>query len=49
MVFSSLTFIFVFLPVFFLIYFISPYRLKNACLLAGSLFFYSYGVMDHPA
>lgn len=49
MVFSSLTFIFVFLPIFFLIYFVSPYCLKNTCLLAGSLFFYSYGVMDHPA
>lgn len=48
MVFSSLNFIFLFLPVFLLIYFISPARLKNTCLLLGSLVFYFYGVMDKP-
>jgi len=43
MVFSSLVFIFVFLPLFFLIYFISKDKLKNSILLIASLFFYSWG------
>lgn len=48
MVFSSLNFIFVFLPIFLLIYYISPAQLKNACLFIGSLVFYLYGVWDNP-
>ena len=43
MVFSSLVFIFRFMPVFFLIYFLVPNRWRNGVLLAGSLFFYAYG------
>ncbi len=43
MVFSSLIFIFRFLPVFFLIYYLTPGRYKNCILLLGSLFFYGYG------
>lgn len=43
MVFSSLTFLFGFLPIFFLIYFAIPYKLKNLWALAGSLFFYAWG------
>lgn len=48
MVFSSLEFILKFIPVFFVLYFISPGKWKNLCLLAGSLVFYFYGIQDHP-
>ncbi len=43
MVFSSLVFIFRFLPVFLLIYYLVPHRIKNLVLLLGSLCFYAYG------
>lgn len=44
MVFSSLEFICVFLPVVFLLYCILPgIRLKNALLIVASLLFYAYG------
>lgn len=44
MVFSSLTFICVFLPVVFLLYTVIPGRtLKNALLIVASLGFYAYG------
>ncbi|GKV70172.1 alginate regulatory protein [Sporosarcina sp. NCCP-2716] len=43
MVFSSLTFLFFFLPAVLVIYYISPRPLKNAVLLAVSLFFYAWG------
>jgi alginate O-acetyltransferase complex protein AlgI len=41
MVFSSITFLFFFLPVFFLFYYSIPFR--NVVLLAGSLLFYAWG------
>ena len=44
MVFSSLEFIFVFLPAFMLIYGFSPPKYKNAVIFAGSVIFYSMGV-----
>lgn len=43
MVFSSLNFLFVFLPVALLIYYISPRKIKNLVLLFSSLFFYAWG------
>lgn len=43
MIFSSLSFIFRFLPVFLLIYIISPKIGKNFVLLVGSLIFYALG------
>jgi len=44
MVFSSLFFIYMFLPAFLLCYFISPnIRLKNAVLIIFSLIFYAWG------
>ena len=44
MVFSSLTFIFFFIPVTAIAYFISPSRVwRNGVLLAASLVFYSWG------
>lgn len=43
MVFSSLTFIYVFLPIALISYFISTNKLKNLVLLASGLIFYSWG------
>jgi len=43
MVFSSLTFLFLFLPVFFLGYLIAPKKLKNTFLFIGGLVFYAWG------
>lgn len=43
MVFSSLLFLFRFLPVVLLLYYIAPRRLRNVILLAFSLFFYAWG------
>ena len=46
MVFSSLVFLFRFLPIFLLLYYICPTKWKNACLVVGSLTFYIYGVKN---
>ena len=43
MVFSSLEFIFRFLPIFFLAYFATPARYRNIVLVVGSLVFYAVG------
>ena len=43
MVFSSLPFLFFFLPATLLLYFLVPDRAKNAVLLGVSLLFYGYG------
>lgn len=43
MVFSSIFFIFGFLPVFLLLYYLVPQKLKNLFLVLGSLFFYAWG------
>ncbi|MCL1902984.1 MAG: MBOAT family protein [Oscillospiraceae bacterium] len=43
MVFSSLTFLFLFLPLFCLAYLAAPKFLKNAFLFIGGLIFYSWG------
>lgn len=48
MVFSSITFLYFFLPVFFLGYYLMPLHVKNSWLLLGSLIFYYYGVKDNP-
>ncbi len=48
MVFSSLPFLFVFLPAFFLAYGLAPGRFKNALLFLGSLVFYGYGALETP-
>lgn len=49
MVFSSLEFLFIFLPVFFGIYYVVPNHMKNIVLLVGSLCFYLVGTIRHPA
>ena len=43
MVFSSLLFLFRFLPIILLIYFIVPRRFRNFILFVGSLIFYAWG------
>ncbi|WP_268626781.1 MBOAT family O-acyltransferase [Paenibacillus alvei] len=43
MVFSSLIFLYFFLPITILIYFIAPNQLRNATLIVASLVFYAWG------
>ncbi len=43
MLFSSITFLYYFLPCVLILYFISPKCLKNAVLMLVSLFFYAWG------
>ncbi len=48
MVFSSVLFLFRFLPIFFILYFVTylwpaAWRMRNVILLLGSLFFYAWG------
>ncbi len=49
MLFSSLEFIFIFMPLFFAVYFLLKNKLKNAWILVGSLAFYAYGTIKEPA
>ena len=42
MLFSSITFLFLFLPVVMAVYYIVPGRAKNIVLLIASLFFYAW-------
>lgn len=43
MIFSSIFFIFAFLPVVLVLYYLVPFRAKNFVLLAASLIFYAWG------
>jgi len=43
MVFSSIIFLFYFLPIILILYFLSPKKHRNAVLFIGSLFFYAWG------
>jgi alginate O-acetyltransferase complex protein AlgI len=43
MLFSSLSFLFIFLPIVLFLYYISDNKFKNTILLLSSLFFYGYG------
>lgn len=43
MVFSSITFLIYFLPVFLLAYHLVPNKFKNACILIFSIIFYAWG------
>ena len=43
MLFSSLSFLYYFLPCVLIIYFLAPKKLKNSVLLLSSLFFYAWG------
>ncbi|NLL78461.1 MAG: MBOAT family protein [Clostridiales bacterium] len=43
MVFSSIPFLFRFLPIFLIMYFAAPRRMRNLVLFLGSLIFYAWG------
>ena len=43
MVFSSLTFMFIFLPIVLLVYYVSPKQFKNLFILISGLVFYAWG------
>ena len=43
MLFSSIPFLYYFLPIVLVLYFLVPFRFKNLVLLVTSLFFYAYG------
>lgn len=47
MLFSSLTFLFLFLPAVFLLYRVLPASARNAFLLTASLVFYAWGSVSH--
>ena len=47
MVFSSFEFLFRFLPVFLIIYFITPQKWRNLVLFSGSILFYTYGEAEY--
>ena len=49
MSFSSIEFIFIFLPVFLIVYYIIPAKLRMYCLLLGSLVFYWLSISGRPA
>lgn len=44
MQFNSITFLFMFLPVFLAVYYIAPAKIKNAVLLLSSILFYGIGI-----
>ena len=43
MVFSSLIFIFIFLPLVLISYYVAPKRLRNTIILLASLILYAWG------
>ena len=43
MVFSSIVFLYIFLPIMLLIYFIVPNKFKNAVMIVASLIFFCMG------
>ena len=43
MVFSSIVFLYIFLPIMLLIYFIVPSKFKNAVMIIASLLFFAWG------
>lgn len=47
MVFSSIEFLLCFLPLFLLLYGVTPRHMKNAVLLMGSLIFYAFGEPEY--
>ncbi|WKZ57823.1 MAG: MBOAT family protein [Bdellovibrionota bacterium] len=49
MVFSSFTFVFVFLPFVLGLYFVAPRPLKNTVLVVASVFFYAWGAPEFVA
>ena len=47
MLFSSITFLYVFLPVTLLVYYLAPKQAKNTVLLISSLLFYFFGEQEY--
>ena len=47
MLFSSLTFLFVFLPITLLLYYLSPKKWKNGVLLFLSILFFAWGGVSY--
>lgn len=47
-VFSSLEFLFVFFPIFFVLYIMVPKRFQNPVIVLGSFAFYAYGAKETP-
>ena len=43
MVFSSLLFLFIYLPVVLVVYYVAPRKIRNLILFLGSLVFYAWG------
>lgn len=48
MVFSSLQFIFIFLPAFLIVYYLVPEKWRNSLLFLGSMVFYTVGAWHEP-
>ena len=48
MVFSTIPFLFQFMPIFFGLYYLTPGKWRNYILLAGSLTFYAIGTVEAP-
>lgn len=46
--FQELKFLFAFLPVFLLLYYLVPQKLRNYVLIVGSVAFYAIGTLSHP-
>ena len=46
MVFSSILFLLYFLPVFLIIYYLLPYKIRNTWILTASIAFYAWGAPD---
>ena len=47
MLFSSLTFLFLFLPLFLILYYLTSERYRNLLLFIASLIFYAWGEMKY--
>lgn len=47
MLFSSVPFLYYFLPVVLILYFLVPKQLRNRVLLLSSLFFYAWGELKY--
>ncbi len=48
MVFSSIDFLFIFLPIVLTVYYLCPAKFRNIILFLGSVAFYAYGAVETP-
>ena len=49
MVFSSIVFLYIFLPILLIVYFLVPSKFKNAVMIAASLIFFAWGEIRYIA